>query len=163
LTTTGKQIMQAVKNDGGIDPNWATAQQRAMEQYLERDLTDALQDLIDEPASAELIVQAQFEHNRRFLATDMPRKMIQASMPGDPMTDQRVAAVEGMIQKVVDSLADVLQDFDQLLQQSGLQERDYLLTLPLKPGVTQQILNRQITIGELLVDQPKIILGFSGN
>ena len=158
MKITGKQVVSAVKQSGGIDPNWRPAQQKAMEKYLEKDLADALSNLLDQPASAELILAAQLKHVETFVGCGALRKILTAAFPNDKLISQRIATAETQMKKLAGQMSLALADFDDLLKQNGLQERDYLMTMNLKPGTANKILQRQMTIGELLIDQPRVIL-----
>ncbi len=160
MTVTGKHILQAVIDDGGFDPSMPPAARQILEQFLENDVPTALAALLNQPATAKLITEAQLAYNECYLNQDMPRKLITAGLPNDPRASQVIAAFEGKISQVVQMLRVVVNNFDDMLKQNGWNERDYLLTLNLPTGMTQTILNHQLTIGELVVDCPQVILGF---
>jgi hypothetical protein len=160
---TGKKILQAVIDGGGMNSKMKAASRQEMEQFIEHELPSDLQPLLDEPATAKRIVEAQLAYNRCYLDKNMPYRLISAALPGDPRVSQAVAALSGKIKQVIAALETTVNDFDSLLRANGLQERDYLLSLNLPTGLTQKILNRQLTVGELIVTCPQVIMGFSVN
>jgi hypothetical protein len=161
VTITGKQVVSAAMASGWIDPRYPPPTKKALEKYLNTHLMQALKPLLNQSASAKRIVEAQLKHVECYLDSGALYDTFTAASPNDPHAKKLAAMAQMSTKKIADMLKKTWNQFDELLRQSGMSERDYLLSLELEPGTAQKILSGKMTIGELLIDQPLVILDYS--
>lgn len=157
MKITGKQIVRAVEQEGLILSGKTQEQRRLLEGYLEHELPLALKDLLDSKVSAETILRAQLENCRRQIAVGFPRRMTELAFdPNDAQFAQRVGIMENLYEDIVQKIEHLLRDPKQIKSH----ELDYLRSLGFSPENYQKVRTGQITIGELLLSQPHILVGF---
>ncbi|MFH1047600.1 MAG: hypothetical protein V1738_04825 [Patescibacteria group bacterium] len=155
MTITGQQVIDAVDRENVIFAQKKPEQRQLMEHYLGNDFLPALENLLDEPASAELILKAQLENYRQQSKVELPRRMLElVLLPSDQRFAQVVAAMNNRFDQIIAQLETVVAN-PAMVQKS---EQAYLRSLPLSFDNYQKIQARKMTVGELLLDQPRIIL-----
>ncbi len=158
---SGSKLWQAVQQDPLIMNSLPTPEhQAAYGHYVKFDLLMALFTLLNKPASLETILRAQLEHAKSAMTTGLTKQLaaIDLGEPVDQMPAMVDMAVQGMVQTIVSVMQSIADDIDGYLEQHNTTEREQLEATQLTPDNTEKILRRELSIGDLLLLQPCVIL-----
>lgn len=133
--------------------------QAAMRLYVTRNLLPALEHLLDQPASLATLLTAQIIYAQTAVSSGLTRKLSALDMgvtedEVPPFIDNMLA---GWVEAAVSILQPIADNSPGCLKQLGTTEREQLEATNLTPENVERVLNRELTIADILLKQPDVI------
>ncbi|MEA3248901.1 MAG: hypothetical protein U9Q03_00915 [Patescibacteria group bacterium] len=161
MNITGEDIWQAVENDAFMMSRLPTeAHRAAMRVYVRNWLPAALSNLLDSTASVETVFRAQLAHAHCCEVTGLTHLLTAADMKVQPhhIPEFIKQMTRGLYEYAFSRLKPFVDDVQLFLDLHDATERDVLKTTSLTPENIGRILCGEMTIGDVLLTQPAVVL-----
>ncbi|MBU0625277.1 hypothetical protein KKF05_02970 [Patescibacteria group bacterium] len=157
---SGNDVWQVVEGNTLIMDVLPTPDHRAaMQLYVTRDLLVALEHLLDQPASLATLLTAQIIYAQTAVSSGLTRRLSALDMG---VTEDEVPffiddLLAGWVRTAVSILQPIADNSPGCLEQLGTTEREQLEATNLTAENVERILNRELTIADILLIQPDVI------
>lgn len=160
---TAEHVWKAIQQDGDLVEVLANPEQREiMREYVEKRLLAAMEYLIDEVVTVESVCRAKIEYIEDALEYALMERLIEA-IPEDDLpwmfdsAEEMAEAVSESARETLLALAAIAVDAAAFLVEHGVDEKEFFAELGLSHDNLQAVLDRKLTIGNLLLSQPGVI------
>ena len=167
MPISGVELWEAIKEDRdfrGLFEHEDPAQ--IFQEYFEDRFPDLVGELADEQASLENIITLQITYCNNFISSGILKRAVEA-LPDEETAmfgvDCMVSMAEGLILTAVEMFEGVLEDIPAFLREQGISNRDFYEAMKLSEENIQKVEAGDLTVGELLLSQPAIILKQNNN
>lgn len=159
---TGKDIWEKASKDPAVTKAIMFKSQMAVFQdYVENNLLDAIGDMMDKPATLENIINAKVAFVKNVLSTGLIRKFIEAEPARGSMIANSgvvIKMLESVLEQLVEALEPIAADMQKFLEENNLSEAFIYAKMGLSSDNIDKAAKGELTIGELILDQPAVIL-----
>lgn len=162
-TITGSEVMEALL----MDAQYRLQPEQAMEvlrPYVEV-MPEVLADLLDEPATFDSLMSARWRYMNYLLENGYIAKAVDA-MPQEQLDfigldrDYLSLKMERLLRVAMNGLSQVIGNVPELLSQQGVTEHQVMAgaNVGLSPQMYRKYLSGTLTIGDILREQPGVII-----
>jgi hypothetical protein len=160
---TGKEIWAAAEKDPELmESVFQHKKPRAIFQdYIENDLLVAIGDILDKPANIENVLDVKIAYIKNTLETGLMSRLIEAvpqEVLGFFTAGSLLEMVTDMLLQAIEILGPIAKDVPAFLKENGVSDKFLYEQLKFSPENIAMAIGNKLTIGDLLISQPAVIL-----
>jgi len=164
MTITSPKIWEAVKKDTKFMQQGFKYEKTAkiLQDYIENSLLIVVDDMVNKPATIANIINVKIASSKHALSSDLFSKIIKSTHEealGIFSSIGMLKIIVNRLGQIVEMLKPIAKNVPKFLKENDVSEELVYRRMELNPENIKKAMSGKLTIGDILVSQPVVILG----